>query len=206
MILEEYDVHIKLRGEDLPIKDSWLQGGKADPYVVLRKGHGFVPYGKSMERKMKEFKAPEPGVYMGKENQFAWVYNGKEHFQKNNLDPKWPVIVVPLIKLCDGCKITKTIVIDIWDYDFECPDDFMGFCVLSIFDLFVSFLEKRAIPLQPGKKGHKCGGRLFVDDIELDSKKGDSDPITPHTLMHLMAAKGDAEGASVDRSSSTGFS
>jgi hypothetical protein len=196
MKLDDYDVHIKLRGEDLPIKDSWIQGGKADPYVVLRKGHGFVPCGKSKggsARKLMEFKLPEPGVYMGEENYSTWVYNGKEHYQKNNLNPKWPLIVVPLIELCDGCDITKQIVIDIWDYDFECSDDFMGFLVLSIFELFVFCLQNRAIPLQPGKKGHKWGGRLFVDEIELDPKSGDSDPITTHTLLHLMASKGDVE-------------
>jgi hypothetical protein len=198
-MLEEYDVHVKLRGEDLPIKDSWIQGGKADPYVVLRKGHGLVPSRKSKGSSaltMREFQAPEPGEYMGEENQATWVYNGKEQFQKNNLNPKWPIIIVPLIKLCDGCEITKNIVIDIWDYDFECPDDFMGFCMLSIFDLFICFLENRAIPLQPGKKGHKWGGRLFVDSIELDPQSRDSDssdPITAITLLHHMAAKGDSE-------------
>ncbi len=200
MDLSQYEVHIKLRGEDLPIKDSWIQGGKADPYVVLRKGHGTVQIGKSScvsACKLVEFKVPEPGEYMGDDNETNWVYNGKKYYQKNNLNPEWPTIVAPLRNLCDSCDITKPIVIDIWDYDFECPnDDFMGFCMMSIFDLFASCLRKCAIPLQPGKAGHTWSGRLFVDDIQLCPTDPKLDPINLNTLLHLMSAKGDLDKAS----------
>jgi hypothetical protein len=204
MNLSEHYFHIKLRGEDFPVKDSWIQGGKADPYVVLRKGHGIVQIGKSSCLSgiiLDEFKVPEPGVYMGDANESNWVYNGKKNYQKNNLNPEWPTIVAPLNKLCDGCDISKPIVIDIWDYDFECPnDDFMGFCLMSIFDLFLSCLQKCPIPLQPGMAGHKWGGRLFVEDIQLcptyfypDAAKSKLDTITPNFLLHLMSAKGDID-------------
>ncbi len=204
MNLSELYFHIKLRGEGLPVKDSWIQGGKADPYVVLRKGHGIVQIGKSScfsGSILEEIKVPEPGVYMGDANESNWVYNGKKNYQKNNLNPEWPTIVAPLKMLCDGCDISKPIVIDIWDYDFECPnDDFMGFCLMSIFDLFLSYHQKCAIPLQPGMAGHKWGGALFVEDIQLcptyfSKYAGQSklDTITPTTLLHLLSAKGDID-------------
>jgi hypothetical protein len=197
MKLCNYEVHIKLRGEDLPVKDSWIQGGKADPYVVLLKGHGIVEMGKSSclsASILDEFKVPEPGDYMGDDNESHWVYNGKKHYQKNNLNPEWPTIVAPLSKLCDLGDISKPILIEIWDYDFECPhDDFMGFALISIFDLFVSCIRKCAIPLQPGKAGHKWGGRLFVEDIQLCPRDSSLDPINTSTLLHLMCAAGDLD-------------
>jgi hypothetical protein len=183
----------------LPIKDSYIQGGKADPYVVLRKGHGEVLLGKSScvsALILEPFEPPKPGEYMGEENMSLWVYNGKNNYQKNTLDPKWPTIVAPLDKLCDDCDFTKPIVIDIWDYDFGCPhDDFMGFCYLSIYDIFVSCLEKKAIPLQPGQDGHKWGGNLIVEGIELRPREGDSklDPISPNSILHLVCCLGDAD-------------
>ena len=96
---------------------------------------------------------------MGEENSEFWVYDGKANHQKNTLEPDWPEIVVPLDRLCDDSDLTKPIVIDIWDYDFECPhDDFMGFVMLPIVDLFVSRLKNHPIPLQPGQAGHSWGG------------------------------------------------
>jgi hypothetical protein len=194
-----YDVHIQLRGENLPIKDSWIQGGKADPYVVLRKGHGEVRLGQSSCLSAviwEQIEVPKPGEYMGEENTASWVYNGKNQYQKNTLDPKWPTIIVPLYNLCDNCDFTKPIVIDIWDYDFECPhDDFMGFCHISIYEIFIAFLEKKTIPLQPGKEGHKWGGNLIVEGIELIPRGNDSklDPISPHMILHLVCSSGDAD-------------
>jgi hypothetical protein len=67
----------------------------------------------------------------------------------------------------------------------------MGFCFMSIFDLFVSCLHKCAISLQPGKAGHKWGGRLFVEDIQFSTTDTKLDPITPNVLLHLMVAKED---------------
>jgi hypothetical protein len=100
--LSGYDIHINLRGEDLPIKDSWIPGGKADPYVVLRRGHGIVVSGKSSCLSASisgEFTLPVPGEYMGDNNESNWVFNGKKDYQKNNLNPEWPMIVAPLSKL-----------------------------------------------------------------------------------------------------------
>ena len=137
MNLFGFNLRINMKGTNLPVKDSWLQGGKADPYVVLRKGHGLVGGGEQVScfgtktRKSpsrQTFIAPKPGEYMGEENSEFWVYDGKANHQKNTLEPDWPEIVVPLDRLCDDSDLTKPIVIDIWDYDFECPhDDFMGF-------------------------------------------------------------------------------
>jgi hypothetical protein len=165
--------------------------------MALLKGHDVVNMGKSSclsANILDEFKVPEPGDYMGDDNDSHWVYNGKKHHQKNNLNPEWPTIVAPLSKLCDLCDISKPILIDIWDYDFECPhDDFMGFALISIFDLCVSCIRKCAIPLQPGKEGHKWGGRLFVEDIQICPTDSSLDPINTSTLLHLMSATGDLD-------------
>jgi hypothetical protein len=75
MRLEEFDVHM-LRGEDPPIKYYWLQRSKANPYVVLRKGHGFVLCGKSKgvkKRNLMEFKVPDSEKYIWEEYYSTWV-------------------------------------------------------------------------------------------------------------------------------------
>ena len=191
------DLYLKLRGENLPVKDSWLQGGKADPYVVLRKGHGMV-YEKKKScfgdtKQQIPYVAPVIGEYMGDENEAIWVYNGKNNHQRNTLNPDWPNIVVALNDLCDGPRghLMQPVVVDIWDYDFECPhDDFMGFCLPSIFDLFVARLRNTPIPLLPGKAGHSWGGHLIVEDIQV-RPIGTHDHIDSRTILHYVCAEGD---------------
>ncbi len=86
------------------------------------------------------------------------VHNGKDQYQKNTLDPVWPEITKEVRDLCDGGDVCKSFLINVQDYDFECPkDDFLGFCVASIIDLIKANLRKEGISLQPGKAGHKWG-------------------------------------------------
>ena len=201
LALASYHLRLTLKGENLPVKDSWIQGGKADPYIVIRKGHGTIFETKSsccfrQGVKTYQFMAPTDGEYMGEANTATWVYNGKSHYQKNTLNPEWKQVVVPLDKLCDDCDPTKQIVIDIWDYDFECPhDDFMGFVMVSIFDLFVSRLQNQPIPLKPGREGHTWGGHLIVKDIELCPRDEmlPVDKISSNTILHYICAKGDID-------------
>jgi hypothetical protein len=176
----EHDLILKLRGKDLPVKDSWIQGGKADPYLLFFKNRSFAP-----------LVVPKSGEYMGEvdNEKYQCVHDGKKEYPRNTLDPVWPLITKKVRNLCDDGNIYEPFLINIWDYDFECPnDDFMGFCVLSIFDLIRANLRREGIPLQPGKVGHKWGGSLFVDEIkichELPSKTNDS-------ILHLIAEKGD---------------
>jgi hypothetical protein len=94
----------------LPIKDSWIRGGKADPYVVLRKGHGEVLLESRRASDSSRFQSPE-NTWAKKtvQNTASWVYNGKNQYEKNALDPKWPTIIVPLGQqpACDYCDFTK---------------------------------------------------------------------------------------------------
>ena len=160
LCLAEYDLILKLRGADFPVKDSWMQGGKADPYLIFLKNRNS---GDSLV-------VPKSGEYMGEvdDQLYLCVHDGKKQFQRNTLDPVWPPVTINARDLCDGGNVYKPFIINFWDYDFECPnDDFMGYCVLSIFDLIKANLRKEGIPLQPGKAGHKWGGFLFVDEIKL---------------------------------------
>jgi hypothetical protein len=178
----EHDLILKLRGKDLPVKDSWIQGGKADPYLLFFKNSCNID----------SLVVPKSGEYMGQvdDKLYRCVYNGKKQYQQNTLDPVWPEITLNVHDLCDGGNIHKPFLINVWDYDFECPnDDFMGFCVLSIFDLIKAYLRKEGIPLQPGTAGHKWGGSLFVDKIKLCpwiSTKNNS-------ILHLIAEKADMD-------------
>ncbi len=59
-----------------------------------------------------------------------------------------------------------------WDYDTGClNNDFMGYALISIYEMIEKYLKKESIPLLPGKPGHKWGGELFVDDIEVADKE-----------------------------------
>lgn len=179
----EYDLIFKLRGKDFPIKDSWIQGGKADPYMIFLKKSSSA----------SSLVVPKSGEYMGEVDPklYLCVHNGKKQYQRNTLDPVWPEMTLRVRDLCDGGNLHNPFIINFWDNDFECPrDDFMGFCVLSILDLVKANLAQEGIPLQPGKAGHKWGGLLFVDEIRLCSP-------TPSTMnnsmLHLIAEKGDVQ-------------
>ncbi len=177
----EHDLILKLRGKDLPVKDSWLQGGKADPYLIFLKNRS----------KVDSLVVPKSGEYMGQVDDkiYHCVHDGKKQYQRNTLDPVWPEMTMKVQDLCDDGNIYKPLLINVWDYDFECPnDDFMGFCVLSIFDMIKAYLRQEEIPLQPGMAGHKWGGNLFVDEIKLCPQI----PLTTNnSIVHLIAEKGD---------------
>ena len=173
------DLLLKLRGKDLPVKDTWIQGGKADPYLIFLKNHTGRP-----------LIIPKSGEYMGEFNEriYLCVHDGKKQFQKNTLDPIWPEVSKPALELSDGGVFDSPFIINIWDYDFECPnDDFMGFCVVSILDLIKANLLQEGIPLEPGKAGHKWGGFLFVDEIKM-CRKGNW--LSENSFLHLAAEQG----------------
>jgi hypothetical protein len=177
-----FDLLLSLRGKDFPVKDSWIQGGKADPYLVFYKS-----------REATSLVVPKSGEYMGEvdEKVYQCIFDGKKQFQKNTLDPIWPELSLPARDLCDGGKLNFPFLINIWDYDLECPnDDFMGFCVVSILDLIKANLLKEGIPLQPGKAGHKWGGFLFVDEIKIFEK--DKSP-GANSFLHILAEGGDIQ-------------
>jgi hypothetical protein len=179
----EHDLVLKLRGKDLPVKDSWIQGGKADPYLLF--------YNIRSSFESDSLVVPNSGVYMGQvdDDLFRCVYNGKEQYQRNTLDPVWPEMTVNVQDLCDDGKIYKPFLINVWDYDYECPnDDFMGFCVLSILDMIKAYLRKEGIPLQPGKAGHKWGGFLFIDEINIFHQTPST---TNNSILHFFADKAD---------------
>jgi hypothetical protein len=181
LCFSEYELILKLRGKDLPVKDSLIQGGKADPYVLFFKNRN----------SSSPLVVPKSGEYMGEVNDkvYQCVHDGKKQYQRNTLDPVWPEITKNVRDLCDDGNIHKPFLINIWDYDFQCPnDDFMGFCVLSIFDLIKANLRREGIPLQPGKAGHKWGGVIFVDEIKLSQQRPST---VNNSILHLIAEIGD---------------
>ena len=189
LCLEEQNLVLKLRGKDLPVQDSWMQGGKADPYLsILKNRSSNAP-----------LVVPKSGEYMGEvdDKNHLCVHYGKKQAQQNTLDPVWPELTIPVRSLCDNGNVYNPFLINIWDYDFECPnDDFMGFCVLTIFDLIKANLRQEGIPLQPGKAGHKWGGFLFVDEIKLHhqySTWSRTDSINNNSFLNLIVQKGDIQ-------------
>ena len=72
--------------------------------------------------------------------------------------------------LCDDGDLRNRILIDFWDYDWDKSNDFMGYIIISVYELFEKCARKEGIPLLPGKPGHKWGGHLHVDHIELVPK------------------------------------
>ena len=137
---------------------------------------------------------PVPGQYMGEKTKSCAVYNGSDHHQKNTLNPSWPPVVIAMHDLCDDGEIYKPILIDFWDHDCQCMnDDFMGYCFLSIHDLFRAHNQKKAIPLKPGKEGHKWGGCVHVEDILLREEGFDSDSRSSANLLLLTSQTGETE-------------
>jgi hypothetical protein len=177
----EYELILKLRGKDLPIKDSWIQGGKADPYLVFLKNR----------ESMSPLVVPKSGEYMGEVDDkiYRCVYDGKKDHQRNTLDPVWPEMTQHVQGLSDNGNLCNPFLINVWDYDFECPnDDFMGFCFVSIFDLIKANLHKEGIRLQPGKDGHKWGGFLFVDEIKFRDQH-EKTSTKNNSILHLAAER-----------------
>ena len=64
----------------------------------------------------------------------------------------------------------RHILIDVWDYDHTSGDDFMGFAIVTIHELFQNHLSKQPIPLLPGQPGEPWGGELYVENIEYIAK------------------------------------
>ncbi len=57
------------------------------------------------------------------------MHDGKFQYQSNTLNPVWPEMRIQVLDLCNDGNLHKPFLINVWDYDFECPnDDFMGFC------------------------------------------------------------------------------
>ncbi len=186
LCFNDHVLSLKLRGKDLPVKDSWMQGGKADPYLCLVRKSGSVA----------SLVVPKSGEYMGEldDRIYSLVHNGRKEAQQNTLDPVWPEVKLNARDLSHLGHLYNPFLINIWDYDFECPnDDFMGFCVVSIFDLIKAKFLQEGIPLQPGKAGHKWGGFLFVDEIKLCEFANCYPQPPPRSILHLVAEKGDVQ-------------
>ena len=67
----------------------WAAGGKADPFIQLRKAHGIV----KTKDGFCSFVEPKAGEYMGEQEQLP-LYDGKSSYIRNSLNPKWMAIEI----------------------------------------------------------------------------------------------------------------
>lgn len=88
-------VKLLFQGRNLADLDFW---SKSDPYLVLSR------LSKSGEKFIKV---------------------RKTEIIKNNLNPEWKILYLPLMELCDGDYYMR-LKIDVWDFDYNSPDDLIG--------------------------------------------------------------------------------
>jgi hypothetical protein len=66
---------------------SSFVGGKADPFLVIRKAHGMV---KGAGGSLVKFVDPVPNKYMGLQNPESLLYDGAKEHCKKTLNPIFP--------------------------------------------------------------------------------------------------------------------
>jgi hypothetical protein len=138
---------LKLRGSDFPVKDSGYEGDKADPYYTLR--CDYDPPGRD---------------YMGSQKGNP-LYKSKK--VKQDLHPRWRVLVIDLNKLCNN-DLDRKILLDIWDWDRFKSADFMSWIEVTPRQLIEMEGKPQGLPLQPPSLEHKQEvGELWVDRAEL---------------------------------------
>ena len=137
-----YEMHLKIKGANFPVKDSVLMGGKADPYIRLWTGDP-----RDLRRLTKHVDKELHTEHMGTDREgkvklgemhssgFRLLYDGVAEAQKNTLDPNFPTFKVQVDHACIDSDITspiKSILIEFWDFDGAgMRPDFMGFIVIA---------------------------------------------------------------------------
>ncbi len=182
--MEGYDMHLKLKGANFPVKDSALMGGKSDPYIRLWTGNPqdllrlakpvdeekhTEHMGTDRERKVKLRGMDSSGVRL--------LYDGIDQVEKNTLDPTFKEIKIRVDDACidsDVSSTSKSILIEFWDYDgVGMRPDFMGFVVVAPCELIKCATKKEKLSLVKGAKGHKWSGTLEIEALTF--KKEDSE-------------------------------
>ncbi len=49
----------------------------------------------------------------------------------------------------------------------------MGYVIISPLEMVERFVRNESVPILPGEDGHKWGGCLFVDEVEIALKTSD---------------------------------
>lgn len=192
---------LKLRGNDLPIKDEGILGGKSDPYYEIRPafGPGYVTPNHDVNGRPLATR-----VYAGKHSDKAFL---KSDVVKNELNPRWKTHLLDLTELChlNGrgglVDLNKRVLIDVWDKDMN-ADDFMCYLEVSLQELVDAAESKAPLYLQAPPEGSKQSvGRLYVDkavvgfpEVQVRDNRGAASPDglkltnkTPVLLQVVMA-------------------
>jgi hypothetical protein len=61
----------------------------------------------------------------------------------------------------------------------------MGYVVISPMEMVEKHVRKEPIPILPGEPGHKWGGSLYVDEIEIALKSSTYWQVRPMTNAQL---------------------
>jgi hypothetical protein len=163
---------LKLRGNDLPVKDSGLLGGKSDPFFEIRPAFG-APGGITYVSPNKDSRGNDlpKRSYEGKHQTRPFV---KSEVVLNQLNPSWKTILIELNELIlnnDGgftIDLSKKVLIDVWDWDRGGDCDFMCYCEVSLLELIDAVKSKAPLPLLPPPEGHEQNvGRLYVDRADV---------------------------------------
>ena len=155
---------LKLRGNDLPVKDHGLMGGKSDPFWELRPAFGSpggMPY-VSPNKDSRGNDLPKRN-YEGKHQTQPFV---KSEVVTNELNPSWQTMLIELNELMEGTVVdlNKSVLIDVWDWDRGGDSDFMCYREVKLQELMDAAKSKAPLPLMPPPEGHQQNvGRLYVD-------------------------------------------
>jgi hypothetical protein len=113
---------LKMRGSNFPVKDSGIEGNKADPFYTLRSQY--------------VLQAPHQGEH--KNN--PYVYKSKK--VRQDLNPRWKSIAIDLETLCN-MDMNRKLLVDIYDWDRYSEPDFMSYVELSAQQVCITCVRVR---------------------------------------------------------------
>ncbi|BFZ19711.1 hypothetical protein BsWGS_22750 [Bradybaena similaris] len=100
-----------------------------------------------------------------------WQVVQRTEVAKNNLNPIWRTVVVPVHKLCGG-NMQQQIKIDCYDWDDDGSHDYIGGCTTTLQDMLRASGSEISYPcVNPGKKAKKKSytdsGTIVVSSCKL---------------------------------------
>jgi len=128
-------VRLQFEGRKLEDLDFWT---KSDPYLTLNRPSKSGP---------------------------GFVQIRKTETIRNNLNPKWKLLYIPIIELCDN-NFNLPLLIEVFDEDRNSRDDLIGRIQLTLSDLINL---SKSCASETLKLGEKSRGQLLVTECQIEN-------------------------------------
>lgn len=110
---------------------------------------------------------------------------------KNNLDPTWKPFQKAVVEICNG-DYNRSLKIEVWDWDSDGSDDYIGSFVTTLKELSVAAIEKKGFPCineaKKKKSSYKNSGTVFLKSYQIEERPTFVDYIQGGTSMNFSVA------------------